>query len=217
MYVSGERPVLYSFRRCPYAIRARMALVISGIHCELREVKLQNKPEQMIAVSRKGTVPVLVLEDQQVIDESLDVMRWALSQSDPDNWLSGDTTEGRNFIQRNDDDFKPRLDQYKYHVRFPEHPQEYYRIEAEKFLQDLNLQLNDTVGEGLLGEGISITDVAIFPFIRQFSRVDSDWFNRSPYPDLKKWLSDIENGELFRSVMKKYSVWKGSEKGVDFP
>ena len=210
-------PVLYSFRRCPYAMRARMALKYSGIAVELREILLRNKPEAMLRLSAKGTVPVMVLADGTVIDESLEVMHWALAINDPDQWWSGlnkkQAAETTALVDQNDFSFKETLDNYKYADRYPEHSAEYYRHQGEQFLELLNARLNNQ--DYLLGNAITFADIAIFPFIRQFAHVDKDWFYHSPYKKLQIWLDQFLQSELFNSVMQKYQPWvKGSEPVV---
>lgn len=200
-------PILYSFRRCPYAIRARMALHYSGIQVELREVLLKDKPPSMLAASSKGTVPVLIFPDGRVLDESLDVMRWALEQNDSDHWwLKEFEAEMNELIQWNDGEFKQHLDHYKYFERYPEHSMEFYRAQAEEFLIALEQRLS--VGKYLLGKNISLADIAIFPFIRQFAFADKGWFDSSPYPKLQNWLAGLLESNLFLSVMEKYPVWQ---------
>lgn len=199
-------PILYSFRRCPYAIRARMALYYAGVQVELREILLRDKPASMLAASTKGTVPVLLLPEGVVLDESYEVMRWALEQSDPDQWWDSSlTAEVDALIQQNDGSFKVCLDHYKYADRYPEHAVEYYRSQAEIFLTVLEKKL--TAGVYLFGDNVSISDVAIFPFIRQFAFVDKDWFDQAPYPKLQHWLSDFLASEIFSAVMDKHKVW----------
>lgn len=199
-------PILYSFRRCPYAIRARMALKYAGVQVELREIILREKPPQMLAVSSKGTVPVLVLPDGSVLDESYDVMRWALNHHDPDHWCEAAlAAEANALIDQNDHSFKAHLDRYKYADRYPEHPMEYYRSQGEVFLTGLEKRL--TAGEYLFGNSISIADVAIFPFIRQFAFVDKDWFDCVPYPNLQRWLANFLESDTFLSVMEKHAIW----------
>jgi glutathione S-transferase len=198
-------PILYSFRRCPYAIRARLAITYAEIPVEIREVQLKQKPEQMLAISPKGTVPILQLPDGKVIDESLDIMRWALAQNDPDNWLAtGEDTE--RLIQWNDGEFKYYLDRYKYAERYPELPGSYYRSECEKFLAELESKLSQA--KYLTGRYFSIADAAIFPFIRQFAAVDGLWFDSSGYQHLNEWLNRLLSSDLFKSVMVKYPAWK---------
>ncbi len=174
-------PILYSFRRCPYAMRARLALYVSGVVVEVREIALRNKPENMLIASPKGSVPVLVLPDGQVIDESWDIMQWALRQHDPDNWLGKNETfleAAKPLMNENDTTFKAALDRYKYSGRYPEHPQFFYRTQGELFLQPLENRLRAT--NYLLSDALSIADAAIFPFIRQFAEVDQNWFAQSP-------------------------------------
>ncbi len=201
-------PVLYSFRRCPYAIRARMALKYASITCELREIVLSNKPQAMINLSNKGTVPVLHLTDGSVIDESLEVMLWALEQADPDNWLDIENEHGRLLIKKNDQEFKQYLDQYKYFQRYPEHTQLYYRKQAEEFIELLENMVQEHQGLGLVSNQLSLADVAIFPFVRQFAHVDWEWFSNSQYRNLISWLLKLEESELFLEVMNKHKPWQ---------
>ena len=199
-------PILYSFRRCPYAIRARMAIAYASINLEVREVSLANKPPEMTHISPKGTVPVLQL-DNRIIDESIEVMAWALEQSDPDNWLALDLNQQQQtLIEENDNSFKAWLDKYKYWDRFPEQSQEAYRGQAEEFISKLDKNL--TEHHYLLGNKICVADMAIFPFIRQFAFVDKDWFDQTNHLGLQRWLSEILDSPLFTQVMKKHSVWQ---------
>ncbi|MDA8944374.1 glutathione S-transferase [Porticoccaceae bacterium] len=199
-------PILYSFRRCPYAIRARMAIAYASINLEVREVSLANKPSEMTHISPKGTVPVLQL-DNRIIDESIEVMAWALEQSDPDNWLALDLDQQQQtLIEENDNSFKAWLDKYKYWDRFPEQSQEAYRGQAEEFISKLDKNL--TEHHYLLGNKICVADMAIFPFIRQFAFVDKDWFDQTNHLGLQRWLSEILDSPLFTQVMKKHSVWQ---------
>jgi glutathione S-transferase len=191
-------PILYSFRRCPYAIRARMALKYSGIALEIREVILRNKPPEMLNYSSKGTVPVLILTNGEVIDESLNIMLWAISQHDPNNWQS---EEFKQLIDENDNVFKQHLDQYKYSVKHPEHSKEYYRQQGEVFLQQLEQRLGKH--KYLLCDQMTIADVAIFPFIRQYAHVDKQWFDQTPYQRLQTWLNEFLQSDLFNAIMKK--------------
>lgn len=202
-------PVLYTFRRCPYAIRARMALEYSGILVEHREILLSNKPEQMLKISPKGSVPVLVLQDLTVIDESLDIMNWALSISDPDKWLINDIDEDKRaqkLIQKNDCEFKNDLDHYKYADRYPEKTVKEFRTVAEKFIYQLEVLLYKR--RYITGSNISIVDIAIFPFIRQFAHVDKRWFDDTQYHNVQNWLDGFLESTLFSDVMLKHKVWK---------
>ena len=210
-------PILYSFRRCPYAIRARMAIKYSGIAVELREVVLSSKPEQMLAASPKGTVPVLILPDGSIIDESVDIIHWALSINDPENWRpenDGLLQQSIDLISMNDDSFKDNLDHYKYANRYPEFPAEQYRDQAETFLQQLENLLEKN--NYLFDKQTTIADIAIFPFIRQFAFVDKNWFDQSPYKNLQSWLEKILGMELFTEIMNKYPQWDSKSKGVIF-
>ena len=192
--------LLYSFRRCPYAMRARLALRYSGVCVRIIEVSLKAKPAEMLALSPKGTVPVLSVNGE-VIDESLAIMQWALAQHDPDNWrLQGDPSVLA-LIDENDQGFKYHLDQYKYAERYPEYPMEHYRAEGEVFLQKLEGLLADRAY--LLAHHPSLADMALAPFVRQFAHVDRGWFARAPYPRLQRWLEAFLQSPLFIGVMAK--------------
>ena len=195
------KPRLYTYRRCPYAIRSRLALHQANIDYESIEISLKDKSSEFLALSPKGTVPVLVDIDGAVIEESLEIMLWALNQNDPACWLLNDENISCKLIDENDLNFKKNLDRYKYADRFPEHSKEYYRSQCEIFLNLLNDKLQSNLC--LMAKRISLADVAIFPFIRQFSLVDEDWFLNSKYQELKKWLNDFKNTEMFQEVMKK--------------
>ncbi|MFK8010514.1 MAG: glutathione S-transferase [Marinicellaceae bacterium] len=199
--------ILYSFRRCPYAIRTRMALSYSNIHYEHREILLKDKPQSMLDFSSKGTVPVLVIKDF-VIDESLDVMLWALKKQDSEDWMLKQTRisedEILDWINKCDLQFKPILDQYKYSDRHPLSENQ-YREQSLWFLESLESQLKSH--KFLLSEKISLADVAIFPFIRQYAFVNKSWFDTNEYVHLQNWLNHWLNSPLFQSVMKKLPLW----------
>ena len=209
-----DTPILYSFRRCPYAMRARMAIAYADVSVGLREVVLKEKPPAMLDVSPKGTVPVVIDIDGRIIEESRDVMRWALDQNDPDAWLTGLGLDNP-LILACDDDFKPWLDRYKYAVRFPEQDEIWYRGQAEAFLATLESRLGDT--QFLNGYALSVTDIAIFPFIRQFANVDSKWWESHPYPNVPRWLDGLVSSALFSRVMKKYPQWQDGDPEIPFP
>ncbi|MDO9311751.1 MAG: glutathione S-transferase [Nitrosomonas sp.] len=198
------KPLLFSFRRCPFAIRARLAIKVSGVEVDTHEVSLRAKPKEMLECSPKGTVPVLKFSDGSVLEQSLDIMQWALSLNDPEHWLDSDpgaSAEIMSLIKQNDESFKPALDLYKYAVRFPEHSEAYYREQAEPFLAELDTRLSK---DGyLLGGRYTLADMAIFPFIRQFSNVNPDWFYASHYPHLIAWLDRLISSELFQKIMRK--------------
>ncbi|PCI56582.1 MAG: glutathione S-transferase [Methylophilaceae bacterium] len=198
-------PILYSYRRCPYAMRARMALEHVGITVEIREISLREKPQQMVALSPKATVPVLVLPDGKVIDESLDIMTWALSHKGVDAWLEIDIEAAKRLVLENDGQFKKALDAYKYAERNPEKTQAEHRADGEVFLHQLETLLQQK--EGLFGVLPTFADIAIFPFIRQFRGVDSDWFEAAPYPKLAVWLTKLMESDLFISIMKKHPTY----------
>jgi glutathione S-transferase len=195
---------LYSFRRCPYAMRARMALRYAGVAVNIVEVSLKAKPAEMLALSSKGTVPVLSV-DGQVIDESLDIMRWALAQNDPQDWLLKDDPQGKSriaaLIEENDQAFKVHLNRYKYAERYPEQPMEFYRAEGEVFLRKLDELLEGR--DYLLAVHPSLADVALMPFVRQFAHVDREWFGQTPYVRLQAWLQRFLNSDLFTGIMQK--------------
>ncbi|MEP7155477.1 MAG: glutathione S-transferase [Betaproteobacteria bacterium] len=198
------KPVLFTFRRCPYAIRARMAVAVSGVAVDMREVDLRNKPQAMLDCSPKGTVPVLQLPDGTVIDESVDIMRWALGLHDPEAWLEADQVRAADtagLIALNDGTFKYFLDRYKYAGRFPDHSAEYYRGEGDKFLTGLEARLASTTC--LAGARHGFADMAIFPFVRQFAQVDKAWFYAAHRGALADWLEALVDSALFRAVMAK--------------
>jgi glutathione S-transferase len=209
-------PILYSFRRCPYAIRARMAISYTGVQCELREVVLKDKPQEMLDLSPKGTVPVLQLDDR-IIDESLDILHWALQQSDPDNWLQPGCNHP--LLSDCDDRFKFYLDRYKYADRYPEHDAATYFASGVEYLVELERWLSNNVTRGsfLFGERVSWVDIAIFPFVRQFAFVDKPAFDRLATPRLQTWLDGFLASKLFHSVMHKYPAWQPQDQATIFP
>jgi glutathione S-transferase len=192
--------LLYSFRRCPYAMRARLALRYSGVPVQIIEVSLKAKPAEMLALSPKGTVPVLSV-DGRVIEESLEIMQWALAQHDPDDWLLQGDPAVLALIAENDQGFKYHLDRYKYADRYPEYPMEHYRAEGEVFLQKLEGLLTERAY--LLARYPSLADMALAPFVRQFAHVDREWFAGTPYQRLQAWLQRVLTSPLFIAVMTK--------------
>jgi len=197
-------PILYSFRRCPYAIRARMVLSYMEVSVELREVLLNERPQSLYKISSKGTVPVLLLKDGKVLDESLDIMRWAIKQGEQ-NLYEDKLNEQNQLIKYNDIKFKYWLDKYKYHVRYLEHSREYYQRKCSKTLAEYDMRLRGNAY--LMGDRIRLADIAIFPFIRQCANVDQNWFNNK-YPNLNRWLEIWKQSRVFKSVMMKYNQWK---------
>jgi len=201
-------PILYSFRRCPYAIRARMVLSYMEVSVELREVLLNERPQSLYKISSKGTVPVLLLKDGKVLDESLDIMRWAIKQGEQ-NLYEDKLNEQNQLIKYNDTKFKYWLDKYKYHVRYLEYSREYYQRKCSKTLAEYDMRLRGNAY--LMGDRIRLADIAIFPFIRQCANVDQNWFNNK-YPNLNQWLEIWKQSRLFKSVMMKYNQWRLGDK-----
>ena len=217
--MSVSLPRLYSFRRCPYAIRARLALAFADLPVELREVVLKNKPAAMLVISPKGTVPVLELVEDgsaegRVIEESREIVEWALRKSDPQGLLKVDLARAEVLIDQNDNEFKYWLDRYKYADRHPVLPQSEYRQRAEVFLQILERCLAEN--RYLLGESISVADINIMPFVRQFAHVDRELFYRLPYPKLQEWLWGWLEHPVFQGVMLKYPAWQEGDDRVIF-
>ena len=211
-------PVLYSFRRCPYAMRARLALAASGQACELREVVLKSKPQGLLQVSPKGTVPVLVLPDGQVLEQSLDIMRWALAQHDPAGWLApshGNVEDMLALVAECDGPFKQALDRCKYHHRSPEADTALARTQAVEWLQGLEARLTQRLF--LFGGHAALADMAIAPFVRQFAGIDATWWDTQPWPRLQTWLARWQASRLFESVMHKLPAWVDGTEGVLFP
>ena len=202
------KPVLYTFRRCPYAMRARMALRVSGIETEQREIIFRDKPLQLLAISPKGTVPVLVTPDAHVIDQSLDIMKWALTINDPHNWLNPQTgrlDDMHGLIADSDGPFKHDLDRYKYADRHPDDVPNYHRDRGLGFLARLDTLISQK-GQ-LFGARASLADIAIFPFVRQFANTDRVWFDTLPLPALQAWLEDHLNSVPFTDIMEKQDIW----------
>lgn len=193
-------------------MRARMAVAVSGVHVELREVVLRDKPPEMLELSPKGTVPVLVLPDGGVLEQSLDIMRWALAQNDPKTWLAYDD---QNLILETDGPFKQALDRYKYPHRYDLIDGSAHRDAALAHLADLNGRLASAPYLG--GAQPAFTDIAIFPFVRQFAATDAAWFATLPLPALQSWLTALVESDLFVAIMTRYPQWKAGDAPVHFP
>lgn len=206
-------PILYSFRRCPYAMRARMGLMISETKVVLREVILRDKPDAMITASPKATVPVLVLPDGTVIEQSIDIMRWALAQNDPKQWLEHEE-QANALIDQADGSFKTALDRYKYHTRYEDADP---ALEQQKALEILK-QWDAIIGDKpcFFGAQNGVADFAIFPFVRQFANHDRSWFDAQDIPNIKRWLAEHLTSPLFQSIMHKYPQWHNGDEHVIF-
>ena len=211
-----NKPILYSFRRCPYAMRARMAVSVSGQQVEFREVLLRDKPPSMLELSPKGTVPVLLLNSGEVIDESLDVIDWALNINDPEDWKrSNQSKKASVLIETNDNEFKHHLDRYKYSKRYDNEDPIVHREKCLIFINTLEEQLK--ISKFLYDEKASALDISIFPFIRQFRIADMDWFDSLNKPKIQNWLMNFLESELFKSIMLKYKKWEEGDDKVIFP
>nr|WP_257216489.1 glutathione S-transferase [Allopusillimonas soli] len=210
-------PILYSFRRCPYAMRARLALLASGMRCELREVVLRDKPPAMLAASPKGTVPVLV-DGGEVVDQSLDIMLWALRRHDPYSWLAPQAEDVAGMlalIDACDQHFKPQLDRYKYPQRFEGADASASRDTAAQWLRQLEARLARQ--QYLCGSHIALADMAILPFVRQYAHVDDGWFQEQGWQRLSGWLASWEQGPWFAGIMARHAPWRAGETGPVFP
>ena len=203
-------PILYTFRRCPYAMRARLAIAVAGVRVELREVVLRDKPAAFLVASSSGTVPCLVT-DQGAIDESLDIMKWALVRNDPDEWLDMPVA-GWDLIRRADGPFKDALDRTKYANRYPDTDAKEQREIAAEFLANLDSRIAVWIFERP-----SIADFAILPFVRQFAFIDKPWFDAQPLPNLQGWLSRFLATDQFENIMLKYPQWSEGDAPIFFP
>lgn len=213
-----DLPILYSFRRCPYAIRARLAIFSSCYQCQLREVILRDKPAAMIEASPKATVPVLIDEENNIIDQSLDIMLHVLSINDPMGWLADEPNEQQKMlllIDETETNFKPHLDLYKYANQSENPDPELHRSRAFEFLNKLELRLSSN--DYLFGRKLTLADFAILPFVRQFAQTDRVWFDAQHLPHLHPWLQEFENSDLRSNVMKKYAAWAPEDAEICFP
>jgi glutathione S-transferase len=209
-----QLPILYSFRRCPYAMRARFALYGCQIKCELREIVLRDKPFEMVEISPKATVPVLLTPTGQVVDESYDIILWAVEKNDVLNWRK-DLNQLKGLIKINDCEFKPHLDKYKYSSRYPDLTKTDHQNNAKFYLEYLESILKNH--PFLSGDQQSITDLAVFPFIRQFANVEKTYFDALPYSHLQSWLEHHIKSDLFHNIMKKYDPWTPQQEKIFFP
>ncbi len=216
-------PILYSLQHCPYAMRARIGIILAKTGVRLRAIVLKDKPVEMLAVSAKGTVPVLVIENEvdnspKIIDESLDIMLWALKLNDPGNLLYSHQpekiTEMLDLISLFDIEFKSNLEKYKSAKRYHEANRVEYRQSCEKHIRQLEQRLSQS--PFLMGETLSLVDYAILPFIRQFAKIERQWYLSSSYPKLKHWLKAHLESPLFSKVMRKYPLWSDNQEDIIF-
>jgi len=215
---TSDLPILYSFRRCPYAMRARLALVSSQQTCELREVVLRDKAPDFLKTSPTGTVPTLKTPDGKVIDESLDIMIWTLSRNDPEYWLKpgiGSRDEMIELVNRADGEFKTALDRYKYSTRYVGADSETERTKAGSYLRELDNRL--ATSTYLFGLRPTLGDMAIAPFVRQFANVDRTWFDQEDWTHLLRWLNEFLDSDRFADIMTKYPKWSSGDPVTRFP
>lgn len=213
--MAPSHPLLYTYRRCPYAMRARMALLLAQVAFDAYEIVLRDKPEAMVLASPKATVPVLILPEGTVLEQSWHIVEWALTHPRAGGeahtcWHSAQIAENQHLLQLNDGEFKHHLDRYKYPERFeaiehPEHAVQLKTLHREKavtlFLEPLEQRLSQNACLG--GAQLGATDIGIFPFVRQFAAVDPAWFEALPLEQVKRWLDQCLNSELFAAAMQK--------------
>ncbi len=216
-------PILYSFRRCPYAMRARIGILHAGLKVELREITLRNKPQQMLDISPKATIPVLQLTNGQIIDESLDILLWALAKNDPNNLLKPELKPMLKLIEQtdgsNDGHFKFHLDRYKYSTRYDNEDAQQVKLKARTTALEFIKILEDKLSTNsqLFGAEQSLADIAIAPFIRQFANSDRIWWDKQPYPHTQNWLNTFIASPLFQKTFKKFPIWQNGALAVYFP
>ncbi len=211
-------PILYSLRRCPYAMRARLALLQAKQTVVLRDIVMTNIPPEMLAVSPTGTVPLLILDDSSIVDESLDIMIWALDQNDPNNLLYSEQPDVLpsmlSLINRNDNDFVNALDKYKAASRYHDSDEHHFREQCESFISHIEYCLKEH--KYLMGPHPSLADYALLPFLRKFSRIDRKWYLQAPYPNLQNWLNTHYENPLYSKAMKKYPQWLDHREVIFF-
>ena len=215
MDINRKYPILYSFRRCPYAMRARLAIRASGLIVEIREVELKNKPKEFLNISPKATVPIVCISSKQIIEESLDIMEWALKINDPLKLLKNEKLnriEIHSILNKLENEFKQNLDRYKYSSRFDLPNPKLYRDKNLQTLNEFNNLLQNN--KGICSSHLSLLDYAVFPFIRQFRNVNSVWFDSLELKFLQTWLYELIDSDEFSSIMKKYEIWKPNQKPI---
>ena len=215
MDANKKYPILYSFRRCPYAMRARLAIKASGLIVEIREVELKNKPKEFLNISPKATVPIVCISSKQIIEESLDIMEWALKINDPLKLLKNEKLNRikiHSILNKLENEFKQNLDRYKYSSRFDLPNPKLYRDKNLQTLNEFNNLLQNN--KGICSSSLSLLDYAVFPFIRQFRNVNSVWFDSLELKFLQTWLYELIDSDEFSSIMKKYEIWKPNQKPI---
>ena len=215
MDANKKYPILYSFRRCPYAMRARLAIKASGLIVEIREVELKNKPKEFLNISPKATVPIVCISSKQIIEESLDIMEWALKINDPLKLLKNEKLniiEIHSILNKLENEFKQNLDRYKYSSRFDLPNPKLYRDKNLQTLNEFNNLLQNN--KGIYSSNLSLLDYAVFPFVRQFRNVNSVWFDSLELKFLQTWLYELIDSDEFSSIMKKYEIWKPNQKPI---
>jgi len=211
-------PILYSFEGCPFCLRTRIALKYANLKIIVREVELDNLPEEALAVSSHATVPSLVISDSEYLDESWDIVKWAVQQDDPNNWLGRDNAylqDAEMLVEISDHSFKEDLKGYKNpasHQGQPEQPMEYYRDRGEEFLEELNEMLEEN--NCLLAPAISVADIAVFPLVHEFAMVDKDWFDKSAYPKVQGWLAMMLEKQWYKDAMQPHELWHPGNKDI---
>ena len=209
-------PILFSFRRCPYAMRARIAIKLCSLECEIREINLKLKNKEFLEISPKGTVPVLILPDDKIIEESMDIIHWAISNNDPYNLKLKNLeiyNKDMELISIFDNEFKYHLDRYKYNSRYKGINKEEHKYKARDLLVNLNNSLKEK--QWLNGENISISDISILPFVRQYRIADIKWFDEKlELPNINRWLDKFLNSKIFNNVMKKYKIWETTDPKI---
>lgn len=207
----GMTPILYSFRRCPYAMRARLAIASSGVRVELREILLRDKAPEFVATSPKATVPVLVADD--LLEESWDIMLWALKHQDPEGLMPDDLEAVAAQVADLEENFKPHLDRTKYPNRYPDSDRDAHRALAEAYLAGLEAEL----APNLAGPKLGLRDLATLPFVRQYAFIDKPRFDAQPWPKLKLWLENFLASDRLAAIMAKNETWKSGDPPIWFP
>ena len=208
-------PIFYSFLGCPFCLRAHMALKYAEQKIILRKVELSNLPAEALAVSAHATVPSLVINEHEYLDESWDIVKWAVQQHDPENWLGNENEylqDAEMLVETNDYSFREDLKKYKNPDDYPEYPVEYYQLRGAEFLEELDEMLGEN--QFLLASHITIADIAVFPLVREFAMVDKAWFDKTPYSKVQSWLTHIIETDWFQDAMQKHEIWQSGNEDI---